>query len=117
MRARKLAAVVPEDLPSREDVAEAWSREEEPAMDDGGDPHTPAPAVDGTEATGPIAQLCLECGAEGCREHDEVARLDEPSRVLLEAIARLRRTAAEHRAATRSLRVLVLSKEVARGRE
>jgi hypothetical protein len=102
MRGRKLAAVVPEDLPSRDDVADAWPGHEEAE-------------IDRSEDTGPIAPFCIECGAETCREHGEIARLDAPSRSVSEAVARLRRAAAEQRAASRALRVLVLT-EVARSR-
>lgn len=101
MRARKLA-VAPEESPPREDVTDAWSVDEEPALGR-------------AEDTGPIARLCVECGADGCHEHGEIARLDAPSRTVHDAVARLQRAAAEHRAAARSLRALVLS-EVARGR-
>jgi hypothetical protein len=67
------------------------------------------------EDTGPIARLCVECGADDCRDHGETARLDAPSRAVREAVARLRRAAAEQRTAARTLRSIVLS-EVARGR-
>jgi hypothetical protein len=97
MRARKLAAVAPEDPPP----SDAWAADEEPALDR-------------AEDAGPIACLCVVCGTEGCRVHGEVARLDAPSRAVHDAADRLRRAAAEHRAAERTLRKLVLS-EVARG--
>jgi hypothetical protein len=102
MRARKLAAVpspLP-DPPPPEDVADPW-----PSDDD---------AAEEADAA-PLHGLCLACGAEGCREHGETARLEAPSRSLREAVDRLRRVAAEHRAAARALRVLVLM-EAARGR-
>jgi hypothetical protein len=102
MRARKLAAVpapLP-DPPPPEDAADPWPSDDE---------------VAGSDDAAPLGSLCLACGAEGCREHGESARLDTPSRSLREALDRLRRTAAEHRAAARAFRVLVLT-EVARGR-
>jgi hypothetical protein len=102
MRGRKLAVVTPEEPPWSDEAAGTWAADEEPA-------------VDPLESTDPIAHLCLTCGTEDCREHDEAARLDAPSRAVREAIAKLRRAAAEHRAATRALRVLVLT-EAARGR-
>jgi hypothetical protein len=102
MRARKLAAVAPEDMPPPDDVADLWPAEEEAA-------------VDRAEDTAPIAHLCLDCGGDTCRDHGEVARLDAPSRALHDAVARLKRAVAEQRAAARALRVLVLT-EVARGR-
>jgi hypothetical protein len=103
MRARKLAAAAAEDLPP-EDGADLWPA---PAEEEA--------AADRAEDTTPLADLCIACGVEGCREHGEIARLDAPSRVVREAVARLARAVAEQRAAARALRVLVLT-EVARGR-
>ena len=63
--------------------------------------------------------FCLACGGDGSRyegcDHAEVARLHEPSRAAVEMIDRLRRAAAEHRAASRALRALVTS-ELSRDR-
>lgn len=63
--------------------------------------------------------ICLACGGSGSRhdgcDHAEVARLHEPSRAAGEIIDRLRKAAAEHRAASRALRALVTS-ELGRGR-
>jgi hypothetical protein len=107
MRARKLDAGA--SVPPAE-VAEAWAQ----TADD--DVIARETSGNGGEDGAPeIARLCIACGAEGCRDHGEMARLDAPSRTLREAIERLRRVAAEHRAAARALRVLVLT-EVARGR-
>ncbi len=66
-----------------------------------------------------LDRVCLDCGEkgrgnEGCA-HREVARLTEASRSVGEAVARLRRAAAEHRAASRALRALVMA-EVGRDR-
>lgn len=64
-------------------------------------------------------RFCLTCGGDGSRHegctHAEIARLQEPSRAAGEMIARLRRAAAEHRAASRALRALVTA-ELHRGR-
>jgi hypothetical protein len=102
MRARKLAAVAPEERSPPEEVADRWPADEELAA------HS-------SEDAGPIALLCIDCGTDGCREHGETARLEAPSRAVHDAVARLQRAAAEHRVAARALRALVLS-EVARGR-
>src|SRR4051812_34987588 len=63
--------------------------------------------------------ICLACGGDGSRyegcDHAEVARLHEPSRAAGEMIDRLRKAAAEHRAASRALRALVTS-ELSRDR-
>jgi hypothetical protein len=111
MRARKLDALATDDLPPPDDVADAWSANEEASEDE----ESGAGEGGGRPTPGPIARLCIECGADDCREHGEIARIDAPSRALHDAVARLKRVAAERRAATRALRVLVLS-EVARGR-
>ena len=105
MRARKPSAVVPEDLPPPDDVAEAWPSEEAPE----------ASFAAGPSEAGPIARLCVACGSDDCHEHHETARLDAPSRAVHDAVSRLRRAALEHRAAARALRALVVA-EVARGR-
>jgi hypothetical protein len=107
MRARKLAAVELEDMPPAEDIADIFL--------DRPDADAPAPGDDGEGLTG---RVCLACGGDAPSHecaHDEVARLEAPSRAVQEAVSRLRRAAAEHRAATRALRAQVLS-EVARGR-
>jgi hypothetical protein len=105
MRARKLAAVAMEDLPPPDDVVDAYPDDD--------------PVIDRHDDTTSIDRLCLACGGDGTAHdgcaHGEIARLDEPSRAIRDAVARLERAAAEHRAAVRALRVLVLS-EVARGR-
>lgn len=66
----------------------------------------------------PCGRICIACGGEGSGHegcaHGEIAELTAPSHAAREAVARLRHAAAEHRAATRALRVLVLS-EMARG--
>lgn len=103
MRARRLAVAL--DEPSPDFVDDVFS-------DDA--------ALIGDEAeASPIDRLCIACGGEGsvyegC-DHPEIARLEAPSRAIADALARLRRASAEHRAASRALRVLVLG-EVARGR-
>jgi hypothetical protein len=101
MRARKLAVAF-DDAPPPDEASEIYP-DEEPAGDEAGEE--------------PVGRICIACGdaaGEGC-EHREVARLDAPSRAVAEALSRLRRAAAEQRAAVRALRVLVLT-EVARGR-
>jgi hypothetical protein len=102
MRARRLAAVALDDAPPVEDAAGACPEDE-------------APAGDPPEDARPLPRFCLACGAEDCREHHEMARLDAPSRAVHDATLRLQRAAAEQRAAARALRMLVLS-EVARDR-
>lgn len=100
MRARKLAVAL-DDAPPSDEVSDFYP-DEEPAVEDEGDA---------------IGRVCIACGdaaGDGC-EHREVARLDAPSRAVGEAVRRLRRAAAEQRAAARALRTLVLT-EVARGR-
>jgi hypothetical protein len=71
-----------------------------------------------TEESRANERICLACGGDGSRHegcpHGEIARLHEPSRAAGEMIARLRRAAAEHRAASRALRALVTA-ELARG--
>lgn len=72
-----------------------------------------------TEESRANERICLTCGGDGSRHegcsHGEIARLHEPSRAAGEMIARLRRAAAEHRAASRALRALVTA-ELGRGR-
>lgn len=64
-------------------------------------------------------RICIDCGSssgayDGCA-HRERARFHAPPRAAAELVARLRRAAAEHRAAARALRALVMA-EHARGR-
>ncbi|AUX20826.1 hypothetical protein SOCEGT47_013000 [Sorangium cellulosum] len=108
MRPRKAAARVIEELPPDEDTADAIP---------------PDDAADGAMALAgePLSteRLCLDCGSssgayDGC-PHRERARLHAPPRGAAELVARLRRAAAEHRAAARALRALVMA-EHARGR-
>jgi hypothetical protein len=72
-----------------------------------------------TEESRANERICLTCGGDGSRHegcaHGEIARLHEPSRAAGEMIARLKRAAAEHRAASRALRALVTA-ELGRGR-
>jgi len=72
-----------------------------------------------TEESRANERICLACGGDGSRHegcvHGEIARLHEPSRAAGEMIARLKRAAAEHRAASRALRALVTA-EFARER-
>ncbi|MFT3764047.1 MAG: hypothetical protein QM820_00760 [Minicystis sp.] len=104
MRARKLAAAELEDMPPPDDV-EIFRDADLPANRE--------------DDAGSLSRLCIACGGDGTGHdgcsHGEVARLDDPSRAVHDAVVRLRRAAAEHRAAARALRSLVLS-EVARGR-
>jgi hypothetical protein len=106
MRPRKAAVAVSlEEMPPRDDVVDALPLDEATPPDD--------------DDAGPLGRICIACGGEaasyeGC-DHAEMGELREPSRAAREAVARVRRAAAEHRAAARALRVLVLS-EMARGR-
>ncbi|WP_437298485.1 hypothetical protein [Sorangium sp. So ce426] len=108
MRPRKAAAaVVVEELPPAEEPIDAI-----PPDDTGAD--EPSSAV-----REPLDLICIDCGSSG-RGHDgcahrERARFHAPPRAALELVARLRRAAAEHRAAARALRALVTA-EHARGR-
>ncbi|WP_437962388.1 hypothetical protein WME76_44870 (plasmid) [Sorangium sp. So ce119] len=112
MRSRKAAAaVVVEELPPSEDPVDAI-----PPDDIAADEAFSA-------AGGPLSldRICIDCGSssgggghDGCA-HRERARFQAPSRAALELVARLRRAAAEHRAAARALRALVTA-EHARGR-
>ncbi len=96
---------------------------EEPPRDDFGDVFplddaAPEPPDPGEGPRGK-RRACVDCGGsgggrDGC-EHREIAHFEAPTRAVEEAIARLRRAAAEHRAASRALRALVMT-EVARGR-
>ncbi|WP_437735688.1 hypothetical protein [Sorangium sp. So ce1335] len=111
MRSRKAAAaVVVEELPPSEDPIDAI-----PPDDTAADEAFSA-------AGGPLSleRICIDCGSSGGGGHDgcahrERARFQAPSRAALELVARLRRAAAEHRAAARALRALV-NAESARGR-
>ncbi len=92
----------------------------EPSPDDGAEPF-PSDEASGDEAIpfeAPLSfdRVCLACGGghEGC-EHRERVSFHLPSPVIRSRIERLRRAAAEHRAAERALRALSLS-EHARGR-
>jgi hypothetical protein len=102
MGARKLTAVV-EASARDNDLDGAFPLDDDLPPDEG-------------EALG---RVCLACGGDGHAHdgcaHGEIARLTAPSRAVEEAVVRLRRAAAEHRAAARALRVLVLT-EVARER-
>ncbi|WP_437637535.1 hypothetical protein [Sorangium sp. So ce854] len=110
MRSRKAAAVVVEELPPPEDPIDAIP------------PDDTAADEAFSSAGGPLSldRICIDCGSSGGGGHDgcahrERARLQAPSRAALELVARLRRAAAEHRAAARALRALV-NAERARGR-
>ncbi|WP_437969416.1 hypothetical protein WMF04_09000 [Sorangium sp. So ce260] len=110
MRSRKAAAVVVEELPPNEDPIDAI-----PPDDTAGDETF-------TGDGGPLSleRICIDCGSSGGGAHDgcahrERARFHAPPRAALELVARLRRAAAEHRAAARALRALVTA-EHARGR-
>ena len=104
MRPRK-AAIAPshEEISPRDDTVDLVPLDD--ARSDEGDAE-------------PCGRICIACGGEGSGHegcaHGEIAELTAPSRAAREAVARLRHAAAEHRAATRALRVLVLS-EMARG--
>ncbi|MGK3991007.1 hypothetical protein WME99_48620, partial [Sorangium sp. So ce136] len=111
MRSRKAAAVVVEELPSNEDPVDAIPPDDtaaDEAFSGDGGPHS-------------LERICIDCGSssgggghDGCA-HRERARFHAPPRAALELVARLRRAAAEHRAAARALRALVTA-EHARGR-
>lgn len=107
MRARKLA-VAREDFAPPDDVGDHHYSDDDDSI----------PSDDAEDPT-PIDRLCLTCGGDGTAHdgcpHAEIAHLTEPSRAIRDALTRLERAAAEHRAAARALRVQVLS-EVARGR-
>ena len=106
--------------PRRSAVAVAVALDEMAPTDDAMDAMPSDEVGEQDEDDGePLGRVCLACGGagggpEGC-EHAEVAELSAPSRAVREAVARLKRAVAEHRAAARALRVLVLS-EMARGR-
>ncbi|WP_437591644.1 hypothetical protein [Sorangium sp. So ce1000] len=110
MRSRKAAvAVVVEELPSAEEPIDAIPPDDA-ATDE------PSSAVREPLA---LERICIDCGSsggahDGCA-HRERARFHAPPRAALELVARLRRAAAEHRAAARALRALVTA-EHARGR-
>jgi hypothetical protein len=103
MRPRK-AAVVLRD-PARDEEVEPFS------LDEAGDD---APAA--FDPPFSFERVCMACGGghEGC-EHLERVSFLLPSPVIRARIERLRRAAAEHRAAARALRALATS-EHARGR-
>ncbi len=106
-RSRKIALAPP---PSRDEIEDAFPSDDAVVIEI---------ASIAEETTRPNERICLGCGSDGSRHegcsHAEVARLHEPSRAAGELVARLRRAAAEHRAASRALRALVTS-ELGRGR-
>ncbi|WP_437716370.1 hypothetical protein WMF45_08060 [Sorangium sp. So ce448] len=109
MRPRKAAAAVVEELPPVEEPIDAFPPDDTAADE-------PSSAVREPLA---LDLLCIDCGSSG-RGHDgcahrERARFHAPPRAAIELVARLRRAAAEHRAAARALRALVTA-EHARGR-
>ncbi|WP_044985664.1 hypothetical protein [Sorangium cellulosum] len=110
MRSRKAAAaIVVEDLPLDEEPVDAIPPDDT-AADEAFSAAGGAPSLE---------RICVDCGSsggahDGCA-HRERARFHAPTRAALELVARLRRAAAEHRAATRALRALVTA-EHARGR-
>ncbi|WP_437578963.1 hypothetical protein [Sorangium sp. So ce887] len=108
MRSRKAAAVV-EELPPDEDPVDAIPPDDtaaDEAFSAAGEPLS-------------LDRICIDCGSSGGAHdscaHRERARFHAPPRAALELVARLRRAAAEHRAAARALRALVTA-EHARGR-
>src|SRR5512132_4329649 len=105
-RSRKIALA---EASSRDEIADAFPSDDAVVLE-------MASFIEETRAN---ERICLECGGDGSRHegcsHAEVARLHEPSRAAGEMVARLRRAAAEHRAASRALRALVTS-ELGRGR-
>ncbi|WP_437744909.1 hypothetical protein WMF39_07730 [Sorangium sp. So ce1504] len=111
MRHRKAAAavVVVEELPPAEEPIDAFPPDDTAADE-------PTSAIREPLA---LERICIDCGSsggahDGCA-HRERARFHAPPRAALELVARLRRAAAEHRAAARALRALVTA-EHARGR-
>lgn len=111
MRPRKLNGAALRG-PPREDIMDVFPADDVP-MNEVSPPPDEPPELPGS------GRVCIACGGEGggregC-EHAEVARLEAPSRAVMEAVARLQQAAAEHRAAVRAVRSLVMS-EVARGR-
>ncbi|MGK3965928.1 hypothetical protein WMF38_17330 [Sorangium sp. So ce118] len=111
MRSRKAAAaVVVEELPPNEDPVDAIPPDDTAADE----------TFSGDGAPPSLERICIDCGSSGGGGHDgcahrERARFHAPPRAALELVARLRRAAAEHRAAARALRALVTA-EHARGR-
>jgi hypothetical protein len=107
-RSRKIALA---PLPSRDELEDAFPSDDAVVIE--------IAAFAEETTTRPHERICLGCGGDGSRHegcsHTEVARLHEPSRAAGEMVARLRRAAAEHRAASRALRALVTS-ELGRGR-
>jgi hypothetical protein len=105
-RSRKIALA---PVPSRDELTDAFPSDDAVVIE----------IASFAEETRANERICLWCGGdssrhEGC-DHAEVARLHEPSRAAGEMVARLKRAAAEHRAASRALRALVTS-ELGRGR-
>ncbi|MEO5726234.1 MAG: hypothetical protein ABI134_05420 [Byssovorax sp.] len=105
-RSRKIALA---EASSRDEIADAFPSDDAVVIE----------VASFAEETRANERICLGCGGDGSRHegcsHAEVARLHEPSRAAGEMVARLRRAAAEHRAASRALRALVTS-ELGRGR-
>ncbi|WP_437487848.1 hypothetical protein WME75_07625 [Sorangium sp. So ce1014] len=109
MRSRKAAAVVVEELPPDEDPVDAIPPDDTAAHE----------AFSAAGEPLSLDRICIDCGSGGGAHdscaHRERARFHAPPRAALELVARLRRAAAEHRAAARALRALVTA-EHARGR-
>lgn len=105
-RSRKIALA---EASSRDEIADAFPPDDAVVIE----------IASFAEETRADERICLGCGGDGSRHegcsHAEIARLHEPSRAAGEMVARLRRAAAEHRAASRALRALVTS-ELGRGR-
>lgn len=105
-RSRKIALA---EASSRDELADAFPPDDAVVIE----------IASFAEETRANERICLGCGGDGSRHegcsHAEIARLHEPSRAAGEMVARLRRAAAEHRAASRALRALVTS-ELGRGR-
>jgi hypothetical protein len=105
-RSRKIALA---EASSRDEIADAFPSDDAVVIE----------IASFAEETRANERICLGCGGDGSRHegcsHAEIARLHEPSRAAGEMVARLRRAAAEHRAASRALRALVTS-ELGRGR-
>jgi hypothetical protein len=115
MRPRKLnGAALATQAPRDEHLTDVFPVDDVPVNE-----NEIAPPSDEALVGGRVCRVCIECGGdgrgrEGC-EHAETATLHAPSRAMAEAVARLQRAAAEHRAAARAVRALVTT-EVARGR-
>ncbi|WP_437601334.1 hypothetical protein WMF28_07090 [Sorangium sp. So ce590] len=110
MRSRKAAAVVVEELPPDDDEPVDAIPPDDTAADEAFSAAGGPPSLD---------RICIDCGSSGGAHdscaHRERARFHAPPRAAIELVARLRRAAAEHRAAARALRALVTA-EHARGR-